>query len=473
MVNPSIKSITLRNLVLFLLLLTILIVVIIGVKFRSVSKQIVMDKAIAIAETIKAGLTSHMKAGIMEKRGYFLNEISNLNGINRISIIRSESIAQQYGKAKSIEKNIDFDTGDVFKNKKAIFILNEFRVKPTVRAIIPYIASSESELTCTECHHISEGTVLGAIDLEMDITDYRNMALQVMVGLGLLGIVAIILIILNSARTIQKYIKEPLEGLVDQARESYKEQIPLEIDRFKVLEFVNVAKEINLFNADIIYHQELLKEKHQELHGLNDEIEETLRETVFTMGVIEEQRSMETKNHTLRVTKYSGLLSEKLGLKARDTKLIMAASPLHDIGKLGLPDSILLKGAKLTQEEFEVVQQHTLFGYAMLKHSKRDILRSAAIIAHQHHEKWDGTGYPNRLREKETHIYARIVGLADVFDALGTTRVYKSSWKLNDIVALFKDERGKHFDPELIDVFLSNIDEFIKIGEKFGAESLY
>ena len=185
------------------------------------------------------------------------------------------------------------------------------------------------------------------------------------------------------------------------------------------------------------------------------------------MGVIEERRSKETKNHTRRVTEYSRLLAIKLGLPDREIELIAAAAPLHDIGKLGVPDEILFKPDKLSEDEFEVMKSHTTIGHLMLSHSERDVLKAAAVIAHQHHEKWDGTGYPRGIKGIDIHVFGRIVGLVDVFDALSYERIYKPAWPLNKVRNLIESEKGRHFDPELADLMLNSIDEFISLGQQY------
>ena len=143
------------------------------------------------------------------------------------------------------------------------------------------------------------------------------------------------------------------------------------------------------------------------------------------------------------------------------------ASPMHDIGKVGIPDAILNKPGKLTDDEFKIMKTHSALGYQMLKHSNREILQMAAIVAYTHHEKWDGTGYPKKIKGEAIHIFGRITALADVFDALGSDRCYKKAWELEDILALIKEERGKHFDPDLVDLFLGNLDEFLVIRDRF------
>jgi PAS domain S-box-containing protein len=204
-----------------------------------------------------------------------------------------------------------------------------------------------------------------------------------------------------------------------------------------------------------------------EVVNLHKELEHTQREVIYKMGEIVETRSEETGNHVKVVAQYSKLLALKYGLSQEEAELIEHASPMHDIGKVGIPDSILNKPGKLNNEEYELMKTHASVGYDILKTSKRPILKASAIIAYEHHEKWDGTGYPRGLSGNDIHIYGRITALADVFDALGSERVYKKAWKLNDILELFKEQRGKHFDPKLVDVFFENLEEFIKIREKY------
>jgi len=204
-----------------------------------------------------------------------------------------------------------------------------------------------------------------------------------------------------------------------------------------------------------------------EVLALNDEIEETQREVIYAMGEIGETRSKETGNHVKRVAEYSKLLALLHGLTQEEAEKLKMASPMHDIGKVGIPDAILNAPRKLTQEEFEVMKTHAFLGYNMLKHSNKPILQAAAIVAGEHHEKYDGTGYPNSLEGENIHIFGRITALADVFDALGSERVYKKAWELEKILALFQEEKGKHFDPKLVELFIKHLDQFLEIKEKF------
>ncbi len=205
---------------------------------------------------------------------------------------------------------------------------------------------------------------------------------------------------------------------------------------------------------------------------MNIEIEETQKEILYILGEVTEARSEETGNHVQRVSRYAKILAEKYGLSKRDVMLVTMASPIHDIGKVAISDKILSKPGKLTPTEFEIVKTHTTIGYNLLKNSNRDLLKSAAIIAHQHHERYDGTGYPQGLKGEEIHIFGRIVAVADVFDALGSSRVYKKPWVLNDILNYFEKERGKHFDPKLVDILFENLDEFLEVKENFSDKNI-
>ncbi|MFT5660122.1 MAG: putative two-component system response regulator [Sulfurimonas sp.] len=204
-----------------------------------------------------------------------------------------------------------------------------------------------------------------------------------------------------------------------------------------------------------------------EVIQLNHEIEDTQREVIYAMGEIGETRSKETGNHVKRVALYSKELALLYGLSFEAADTLHMASPMHDIGKVGIPDAVLNAPRKLDLDEWKIMQTHAELGYEMLKSSNKPILKAAAIVANEHHEKWDGSGYPRALSGEDIHIYARITAVADVFDALGSERVYKKAWELDKILKLFKEERGKHFDPKLIDLFLNNLDDFLVIRDKF------
>jgi len=201
---------------------------------------------------------------------------------------------------------------------------------------------------------------------------------------------------------------------------------------------------------------------------LHHDIEETQREIVYMLGEAVETRSKETGNHVKRVAEITKLLALEYGLDAEEAEIVRLASPMHDVGKIGIPDAILNKPGKHTPEEWAIMQTHAQLGYDMLKNSKRRILRAGAVIARDHHEKWAGGGYPNNLKGEDIHIYGRISAVADVFDALGSDRCYKKAWPMDKIIDLFKEERGKQFEPQLVDSLLNNLDKIMSIRDRYA-----
>lgn len=179
-------------------------------------------------------------------------------------------------------------------------------------------------------------------------------------------------------------------------------------------------------------------------------------ETLYVLGKAAEYKDRETGLHIARVAHYSQLISRVIGESALNQDAVFHASALHDIGKLGIPDSILIKPGRLSAEEFEIMKTHSVIGYNILKDAQSSYLLTGAMIALTHHEKFDGTGYPMRLKAEEIPLMGRIVGIADVFDALTTKRSYKEEWPLGKAFDLLAQERGRQFDPLLIDAFLSH-----------------
>jgi len=232
---------------------------------------------------------------------------------------------------------------------------------------------------------------------------------------------------------------------------------------FKVKEIISrVANQLLLSNKQKTLER-IIAKKTQKIQEMNIELIKTQEEIILTLWIAAESRSKETGNHIKRVAKYSYLLAKYYGLDEELAQKIYKASPLHDLGKIAIPDNILNKPAKLTNEEYEIMKTHAQIGYDILKNSKRELLKTAAIIAYEHHEKWDGSGYPRGLKGKEISIEGRITALADVFDALGSDRCYKKAWPDEKIFELIENERAKHFDPDLVDIFFEHLDEFLKI----------
>jgi len=210
-----------------------------------------------------------------------------------------------------------------------------------------------------------------------------------------------------------------------------------------------------------------------EVIKLHEELKNTQKDLIYRMSELTETRSKETGFHVRRVAKYSELLAKYSQLNPEEIKNLTLASPMHDIGKVGIPDHILHKPTKLTPDEWEVMKSHTTIGYNLFQDSDKPLLKAAAIIAHQHHEKYDGSGYPQGLKGDEIHIYARITALADTFDALNSKRSYKEAWSDEDIFNYIKQESGKHFDPKLITIFFEHLDEFLEIRKHYKDASAF
>ena len=200
---------------------------------------------------------------------------------------------------------------------------------------------------------------------------------------------------------------------------------------------------------------------------LRELMRESQRELAYILGEAVEKRSKETGSHVKRVANYSYLLAIHYGLTEYEAEKIKLASPLHDLGKIAIPDHILNKPGKHDAAEWAIMQQHAELGYQILQHSTNEIMQMGAIIAHQHHEKWNGKGYPQGLAKDDIHIAGRITALADVFDALGSDRCYKKAWPLPDIIELIRQERGQQFDPALADILLNNLDAFLAIRDAY------
>lgn len=195
-------------------------------------------------------------------------------------------------------------------------------------------------------------------------------------------------------------------------------------------------------------------------------------ETIQRLAIAAEFRDSATAQHIQRMSHYCELLARRYGLSPERCDLIRTASPMHDIGKIGTPDHVLLKPGKFTPEEFNVIAQHAEIGYRILGGSDADLLKVAAIIAWTHHERWDGSGYPRRLKGEAIPIEGRIASVADAFDALTTERVYKPAFPFEQAVEFMRKHRAVHYDPELIDVFLSSLDEMKRIHDQYADRSI-
>lgn len=200
-----------------------------------------------------------------------------------------------------------------------------------------------------------------------------------------------------------------------------------------------------------------------EIRKLNRELELTQNEMIVSLGTLMETRDNETGKHVVRVAEYSRRLAELYGLDKETIELIHVAAPFHDVGKVAIPDHILNKPGRFTTDEWEIMKTHAIRGWEIFRHSERPVLKMAATIAREHHERWDGSGYPHGLKGKDISIAGRIVILADIFDALSHARPYKEAWSMDRTLAYIQKNRERIFDPDIIDLFAANLAEFLAI----------
>jgi len=199
---------------------------------------------------------------------------------------------------------------------------------------------------------------------------------------------------------------------------------------------------------------------------LHDKIRSTQAKIIHKLASAAEFKDQETSKHTKRVGLYSALLGAHYGLGEEEVRKLELTAPMHDTGKIGIPDRIMLKPGKLDEEEFKAMQEHATIGYSLLFDAEDEYLQTAALISYEHHEKYNGTGYPNGKKAEKISIYGRIVAIADVFDALVSERPYKKAWSFEEALAYLQKERGEHFDPVLIDIFFENIETVREIYQK-------
>jgi len=234
--------------------------------------------------------------------------------------------------------------------------------------------------------------------------------------------------------------------------------------RSEVISRIRNALETHLLYKQVRRHNEKLEELVKER---TDEIYKTRLKIIRRLSRAAEFRDNETGMHINRMSAYSELLARGIGMSERDCAIILNASPLHDVGKIGIPDRILLKQGKLSREEWEIMKAHTLIGKKILDGDNCDLLSAAQMIALAHHEKWDGSGYPKGLSGEDIPLMGRIVAVSDVFDALTSERPYKRAWRVDEAFGYMAKEKGKHFDAELVDCFLDLRPELLDIRARY------
>ena len=283
---------------------------------------------------------------------------------------------------------------------------------------------------------------------------------------------------LNTTRLIKnelRYSETSVIFLIDKSNVDIVEQIYLAGATDYILKPCNAAElitkinsclEFKKANALLRYHNIDTKVDHDSISRPLSELENAQKEMIFILAELIESISDETNTHIRRVAEYSRLLAlHHHSISPEEAQLIYHASTMHDIGKIAIPEEILNKETLLSEEEFDLIKSHTTIAHEFLQNSEQKILRIADIIAYEHHEQWDGEGYPRGLEAEEIHLYGRIVALADVFDALTHKRAYKDAWSIEAAVKYIIENSGTQFDPYLVEIFQKHIDEFLLISD--------
>jgi putative two-component system response regulator len=231
-------------------------------------------------------------------------------------------------------------------------------------------------------------------------------------------------------------------------------------------------EELSTANRQLKKYAQDLRATISTLEMVHKELQEAYYDTIHRLALAVEYKDKFTGSHILRMSRYSAFIARKIGLETLDVTNIFYAAPMHDVGKIGIPDTIISKPSKLTTDEFDIMKRHTTIGAELLDNSKSDILSIARQIALSHHEQWNGNGYPHGLEKEAIPLSARIVALADTFDVLTSKRSYKEPYPINIAREIISEERGEHFDPRVVEVFEKNIAEMVKITTQNNIEDL-
>jgi len=292
------------------------------------------------------------------------------------------------------------------------------------------------------------------LDINMPYLDGFEVMARLRKDRQKLEIPIIVLTALTDADTCHRALQE---GAKDFLTKPFK--------HIEALSRIRNALETHLLYKHVRSNNEQLEERVKER---TDEIYETRLKIIRRLSRAAEFRDNETGMHIMRMSRYSVSLARAIGMSDKECEVILNASPLHDIGKIGIPDRILLKPGKLNQDEWEIMKSHTLIGERILDGDNCELLDTARTIAITHHEKWDGSGYPNGLTGDNIPVMGRIVAVADVFDALTSERPYKKAWSTDDAFELLRKEKRKHFDAQLVDCFLGIMPELLKIKTEYA-----
>lgn len=274
--------------------------------------------------------------------------------------------------------------------------------------------------------------------------------------------VFIALLLLYLSNYLAKKITRPIQELNDIAhkmplKESALPTMPL----FTFSEIDDSLEAIEDMKSELTYYG-------RETTKLNNHLRDAYLDTLYRLAIASEYKDTDTADHIRRIGEYSEVLAKEMGLDSENLYIIKNASIMHDVGKLGIPDNILLKPGKLTEEEMNTMQEHCLIGGEIFKNSNSRILKAASTIAIYHHEKWDGSGYPYGLSGDKIPIMARIVSIVDVFDALVSDRCYKKAFSIDKALKIINQGKGSHFDPDCVDAFNSSLDKILEIFHKYN-----
>lgn len=232
------------------------------------------------------------------------------------------------------------------------------------------------------------------------------------------------------------------------------------------------GKDFEQEDVDLLSHLGFYAGSVIENAQLYEKLKKSHEDIIYRLAYATGCKDPETKNHIIRVGLYCATMAKALNWDEEEIEVIRLAAPMHDIGKVGVPDNILKKPGKLTEEEWVIMRKHTLFGYDILKNSDSRLIQVAAILALDHHEKYNGEGYPNGKKMNEISIYGKMTAIADVFDALTSKRHYKEAWSFDRVAKVLEEESGEHFDPKIVKLFLENYDKMLEIKKTYIDEEL-
>lgn len=460
--KPSIKVITIRKTLWLGFAFLVGVLLIIGFNFYSLINETMHDKGVSLAKSIETTLTSHMLTANFEEKEALVALAARLPGMVELKVVRSAGLNAQFGLP---EQPIETDNAlvrQVFDSAvEQVTLPSPFDAKGLIHIVYPYKAHETGPIKCLSCHEASPDEVLAVLDFKVDTSDYQGMMRLYLLILLVLFILALIMVGRVLIWVLDRNVRDPLQWLVQRTHESFTAHQDIDTSDIESMELDQFALKVNAFN-------QLVLKRNAELEAANEEIRSTQREIILIMGEIGETRSRETANHVRRVAELSLMLAKKSGLAEWQCQELHDASPMHDIGKVGIPDRILQKPGKLTDEEYAHMQQHSAMGYEVFRRSERPLLLAAGVIAYQHHERWDGQGYPQGLSGENIHIYGRIVAVADVFDALISRRCYKAPWPVERVYEYFEQSSGSQFDPALVRIVLEHFEEMRSIIEMHG-----